>query len=116
MKRFLFVIALLFVTRSVSAQTPTLQWTAPDNTVSASEAAGLTYTLYVNAGPAVAVPGAVCVVAAPGFACSAPVPAGTPTTIGTKLELTARSGTGVESPRSIPFTSAPTAPTNFRRQ
>lgn len=100
---------------ATAAQAPTLFWDASSNTVSAAEATALTYTLYVNNGPAIAVPGATCTGAVPPFACSAPLPAGVPTLIGTKLELTARSGTGVESPRSVPFTSPPTAPTNLKR-
>lgn len=108
----------LMLTGALAAQppTPTLLWTAPDNTVTAAEATALTYTLYVNNGPAVVVTGATCTGAGPSFTCTSPVPTGTPLTIGTKLELTARSGTGAESPRSLPFISLPTAPTNFRRQ
>lgn len=114
MRTALAVIAALLVSASVQAQSATLTWTAPDNTVTAAEAQGLTYTLYVNNGTGVAVTGATCT-GASAFSCTAPVPAGVSAVIGTKLELTASSGTS-EGPRSIPFISPPTAPTNVKRR
>jgi hypothetical protein len=95
---------------------PVLAWTAPGNVASAAEAQGLTYTLYVNSGPAVLVPGTVCVGAVAPFTCTSPVPAGVPAAINTKLELTATGATSPEGPRSTPFIQAPFAVTQFRKQ
>ena len=96
--------------------TPELAWTAPANVTSVAEAQGLTYTLYVNSGPAVPVPGVVCVGAVAPYTCTSPVPVGTPAAINTKLELTATGATSPEGPRSTPFIQAPFAPTVFRKQ
>lgn len=117
MKKLILIAVLALLPAALFAQTATLSWTASDNTVSATEAASLTYTLYVNgAATGVLVPGATCTGATAPFTCTAPVPSGVPTNIGTKLELTAKSGASQESPRSVPFISAPTAPTNLKRQ
>jgi hypothetical protein len=117
MKFYLIVVVvLLALAAPVTAQTPTLAWTASDNVATSTEAQSLVYTLYVNNGPAVAVSGVTCIGAAAPFTCSAPVPEGVPTSIGTKVELTAKTGASGESPRSVPFISPPTAPTNLRRQ
>lgn len=110
------VILSVFWLVPVQAQTPpALQWNAPSNAATAVEAQGLTYTLYVNGGAGVAVSGATCAGVIP-FDCTAPVPAGTPTAIGTRLELTAKTATSVESDRSLPFISPPSVPTNLRRK
>lgn len=118
MKYFLLLTLMFVLTAITQAQSATLAWTAPDNTLTAVEASTLTYTLYVNNGvvPGISVAGVACTGATAPFNCTAPVPAGVPTSIGTKLELTAKSATSGEGPRSVPFISAPTAPTNFRRQ
>lgn len=93
---------------------PMLAWDAPSNSTSAAQAQGLTYTLYVNGGPGVAVPGVVCTGTAAPFPCTAPVPSGVPVAIDTKLELTAKTATSEESARSVPFFRPPTVPTRLR--
>jgi hypothetical protein len=112
-------IALLVLGLSTfAAQTPpppTLQWNAPSNTADAVEAQSLIYTLYVNGGTGIVVTGVTCTGVVPSN-CSAPLPAGIPTAIGTRLEITAKTATTSESPRSLPFISPPNAPTNLRRQ
>jgi hypothetical protein len=100
----------------LSAQTAQLAWSAPANAVSAAEAQSLTYTLYVNNGTAIPVTGVSCTGTAPPFDCTSPVPSGVPIALGTKLELTAKVGSSEESPRSLPFTIPPVAPTNLRKR
>ena len=116
MRSIRVVIGVLLFAATATAQTPQLTWNAPNNVSTAAEATALIYTLYVNNGAGVLVTGATCTGSTAPYACVAPVPSGTPTAIGTKLELTAKTSTSEESPRSLPFISPPTAPTNLRRQ
>lgn len=127
MPKVLAIVAMIFCVVTLgatpaAAQTNVLVWVAPNNTLTAVEAQGLTYTLYVNgAVTGLAVSGAACTgvptPAPSAFACTSVVPVGVPANIGTKLELTALSPLGGgEGPRSIPFQQAPTAPTAFRKQ
>ncbi len=117
-KTFILLV-LLLIPATARAQAPVLAWTAPSNTVTAVEASGLTYTLYVNgalAGSGLSVTGASCT-GTTSFSCTSSVPATVPSNIGTKLELTSTAAAGgAESPRSVPFIQAPTAPTNLRKQ
>lgn len=113
----LALLLLLGLAARASAQTNVLSWIAPSNTIAGADAQALTYTLYVNNGAGAVVAGVTCTGAVSPAPCSAPLPAGLPTAIGTKLELTALSAAGGgESPRSLPFIQAPTAPTVFRKQ
>lgn len=114
---YLTCLALVFAFAVVAvAQTPRLAWEMQAS--SAAEAAGLNYRLYTNnVAGGVPVPGVTCPTFAAGVAsCQAPIPPGTPTTYDTKLELSAKTATGPEGPRSVPFISAPGAPINFRKE
>lgn len=117
LRTLLLVLVTLGAAQIASAQAATLAWTAPIEVVTALEGQTLIYTLYVNGAAAGSnVTAVVCVGPSPTVTCSAPLPPATPSAIGTKIELTARAGTSAESPRSVGFISAPSAPTNFRKQ
>ena len=120
MRRRLAVIGcVLWWSAIASAQTGTVTWTGPDNAASAAQAQGLVFTFYVNGGSGVVLTGVTCT-GATVFACTAPVPTGTPVVIGTRYELDARltaaSPPAEVSARSAPFIRPPTAVTNFRVQ
>lgn len=116
MKNVVFVLVILGLAQAVSAQTPMASWTQPD-AATAAEAQTLIPTLYVNGGPIITIlTGVACTGTAPNVTCSAPVPANVPLTLGTRYELTVKTATSEESPRSIPFIRPPGAPTNLRVQ
>lgn len=109
------VYALLIVLAfALPASAQTASWAAPDNLASAAQAPTLEYRLYVNNGAAVLLSGVTCSGALPTVTCTAPLPAGTPQTIGTKYELTAKETNSTESPRSVPFIQPAHAPINLR--
>lgn len=116
MKPILLALALVgSFASSVSAQTAL--WTAPANATSAAQGQGLEYRLYLNNGAPVLLVGVSCTGTAPAIDCSAPVPAAQQalaTSIGTRIELTAKAPTTEESPRSAAFLSPPAAPLGLR--
>lgn len=114
MKAILLALVLVALAASPGfAQTPTTAlWTAPSDAATAAVAQGLTYTLYVNNGVGQVLASVVC--AGTPILCQAPLPAGLPGVLDTKFELTAKTATSGESPRSIPFIQPPGAPTAVR--
>lgn len=115
MRSFLIGLVLtLGLAAPAAAQTPTTaSWTPPSDAATAAVAQSLTYTLYVNNGVGQVLTSVVCTGTAP-ILCQAPVPAGVALVMDAKFELTAKTATGPESPRSVPFIQAPAAPTAFR--
>lgn len=120
MLRTLGTAILLVLFASVAqAQGAQFAWTASPNAATAAEAQGLTHTIYVNnavAGSGVVLTGVTCTGTAPNIGCLATIPATITQAIGTRYEITAKTATSLESPRSLPFIKAPDAPTNLRTQ
>lgn len=117
-RRLMFLlIAVVLLPSSVQAQTLQLAWTAPGNIVSVAQAQSLEYRLYVNGGAPTTVAGVICSGTVPAAVeCVAPLPAGVPTAIDTRLELTAKSTLSAESAKSAPFIRPPSAPTDLHTQ
>ena len=115
----LAALVLLSLETSAWAQTGTVTWNGPDNAATAAAAQALVFTLYVNNGAGVVLTNVTCT-GATIFACTAPVPSGTPVVIGTRYELDARltaaSPPSEVSAKSVPFLRPPNAPTNPRVQ
>lgn len=108
------VLLLLAGVVPATAQTVTATFNAPANVTTLSDANSLIATLYVNNGTGQVLTALTCTGATVPFACTASALPSTPVTLNTKYEVTLKTATSEESPRSIPFIKPPDAATGLR--
>lgn len=113
--RLILTLMLLLLAAPLQAQTVTATWTMPANVTTLADANALIATLYVNNGATGQVlTGLTCTGATAPFNCSATALPTTPVTLNTRYELTLKTATSEESPRTAPFIKPPDAATGLR--